>query len=163
MIQLKHIIPICAALSLPMSLAAQEAELPVDPYPISNENAGAEPLTQDNTFRAFNGQDGIDRIFDDLVDRCIIDPRIDGVFRASDLVCLRRTLKEQFCYILDGPCDYTGRNMVDSHRDHGITSSEFNALVENLQIAMNAEGVPFRHQNKLVAKLAPMKRDVVTR
>jgi hypothetical protein len=28
---------------------------------------------------------------------------------------------------------------------------------------METEGVPFAMQNKLVAKLAPMKRDVVTR
>lgn len=163
MFQHKHFLVICAVLSLPLNLVAQEAELPVDPYIISNENAGATPLTQDNTFEAFNGQAGIDRIVDDLVDRIIVDPRIEGIFRASDLVRLRRTLKEQFCYILNGPCDYTGRNMVDAHRDQGITSREFNALVESLQIAMNTEGVPFRHQNKLIAKLAPMKRDTVTR
>lgn len=163
MLKHKHVLVICAVLSLPLSLVAQEAELPVDPYIISNENAGAIPLTQDNTFEAFNGEAGIDRIVDDLVDRIIVDPRIEGIFRASDLVRLRRTLKEQFCYILNGPCDYTGRNMVDAHRDQGITSREFNALVESLQIAMNTEGVPFRHQNKLIAKLAPMKRDTVTR
>jgi hemoglobin len=163
MLKHKHLLAMCAVVSLPLSLAAQDAELPVDPYIISNENADAKPLTQSNTFEAFNGQAGIDRIVDDLVDRITVDPRIEGIFRASDLVRLRRTLKEQFCYILNGPCDYTGRNMVDAHRDHGITSREFNALVESLQIAMNTEGVPFRHQNKLIAKLAPMKRDTVTR
>ena len=88
---------------------------------------------------------------------------IAGIIAATDLVRLRRTLKEQFCYILAGPCDYTGRDMASSHKDHGITTREFNALVENLQAAMNTEGVPFRAQNKLLAKLAPMQRDVVTR
>ena len=52
MIQQRHLIAMCAVLSLPVSLTAQEAELPVDPYVISNENAGATPLTQDNTFAA---------------------------------------------------------------------------------------------------------------
>ena len=91
------------------------------------------------------------------------DSRMAEILMASDLVCLRRTLKEQFCYILAGPCDYTGRDVASSHKDHGITNREFNALVENLQLAMNREGVPFRAQNKLLAKLAPMQRDVVTR
>lgn len=138
-------------------------ELPVDPYEVSNTNAGAEPVDNPDIFAAFHGQAGIDRIVDDLVDRVTVDPRIEEIFRASDLVRLRRTLKEQFCYLLDGPCDYTGRDMAAAHKDQGITTREFNALVESLQFAMDTEGVPFAMQNKLIAKLAPMKRDVVTR
>ena len=36
-------------------------------------------------------------------------------------------------------------------------------LVENLQWAMRREGVPFAAQNRLLAKLAPMKRVIVER
>ena len=82
---------------------------------------------------------------------------------AEDLVRLRRTLKEQFCFILNGGCDYTGRDMVKVHEDHGVVASEFNALVELLQDAMDREGVAFGAQNKFLAKLAPMKREVVVR
>jgi hemoglobin len=155
-----------AAFTLPAGLACAEpppGELPVDPYEVSNANAGADPFEGKALFNAFNGEAGIGRIVDDLVERNLADPRIKDIFAASDLVRLRRTLKEQFCYILNGPCDYTGMDMASSHKDHGITNREFNALVENLQHAMNKEGVPFRAQNKLLAKLAPMQRDVVTR
>jgi hemoglobin len=38
-----------------------------------------------------------------------------------------------------------------------------NILVEHLQHAMDREGVPFAAQNRFLAKLAPMKRDVVER
>jgi hemoglobin len=43
----------------------------------------------------------------------------------------------------------------------GVTRSHFNALVEVLQVSMDARGIPFRHQNQLLALLAPMHRDVV--
>lgn len=155
-----------AALILPAGIALAETppgELPVDPYEMSNDNAGADPFEGEALFAAFNGEEGIARVVDDMVDRSLADPRIKDIFAASDLVRLRRTLKEQFCFILNGPCDYTGKDMKSSHADHGITNREFNALVENLQHAMNTEGVPFRAQNKLLAKLAPMQRDVVTR
>ena len=155
-----------AAILVPASLVIAEpppGELPVDPYEMSNANAGAEPYEGEALFAAFKGEAGISRIVDDLVERSVADPRIGEILAASDLVRLRRTLKEQFCYILNGPCDYTGKDMASSHKDHGITNREFNALVENLQHAMNKEGVPFRAQNKLLAKLAPMQRDVVTR
>ncbi len=155
-----------AALILPAAVCLAETpagELPVDPYEISNDNAGADPFEGTKLFEAFGGEAGVARIVDGMVDRSLADPRIKDIFAASDIVRLRRTLKEQFCYILAGPCDYTGKDMQSSHKDHGIANREFNALVENLQAAMDAEGVPFRAQNKLLAKLAPMQRDVVTR
>lgn len=142
---------------------AQPGETAIDPYAVDNANAGAEPLAEGAVFEAFGGVEGVSRIIDDLVDRSVIDPRLEEIFKPTDLVRLRRTLKEQVCFILGGPCAYTGRDMASSHKDLGVTTAEFNALVENLQGAMDAAGVPFRAQNRLLAKLAPMKGDVVER
>ena len=99
-----------------------------------------------------------------LVDRMETDPRMANVIRASDFVRLRRTLGEQFLYILgEEGKNYSGRDMASSHRDHGITTLEFNAVVEMLQAAMEEEGISFRIQSKMLARLAPMHRDIVTR
>lgn len=135
----------------------------VDPYAQSNDNAGAKPFEGDEMFKAFHGQEGISRIVDEMVDRNVNDPRIGEFFKASDLVRLRRTLKEQFCYILNGGCEYTGRTMKDSHKDQGASNTDFNRLVENLQKAMDHEGVPYRAQNRFLAKLAPMQKTTVER
>lgn len=135
----------------------------VDPYMVSDVNAGAMPVAGQDLLAAFHGHEGISRIVDDLVEQVQKDPRLTEIFKASDFVRLRRTLKEQFCYILNGGCSYTGRDMKAVHADHGITIAEFNALVEVLQAAMTREGVAFPAQNRLLAKLAPMKRDAVTR
>ncbi len=135
----------------------------VDPYTVSDANAGATPVDGQELLAAFHGRDGISRVVDDLVEQVQKDPRLTEIFKASDFVRLRRTLKEQFCYILNGGCSYTGRDMRSVHADHGVTLAEFNALVEVLQTAMAREGVAFSAQNRLLAKLAPMKRDTVTR
>ena len=42
-----------------------------------------------------------------------------------------------------------------------INKNNFNALVEVLQQAMDAQGIAFTAQNKLLAKLAPMHRDII--
>ncbi|WP_082472739.1 group I truncated hemoglobin [Sphingomonas sp. Leaf357] len=138
-------------------------EDPVDPYTQSNANAGATPFAGPGMLRAFHGKAGIARVVDELVTRSIADPRISDIFKGQDMVRLRRTLKEQFCFILNGGCDYTGRDMKASHKDLGLQTADFNALVENLQAAMRQEKVPFFAQNRLLAKLAPMKRDTVVR
>ena len=129
----------------------------------SDANAGATPFEGDAMFKAFNGHEGISRIVDEMVELNVSDPRIGDFFKASDLVRLRRTLKEQFCYILNGGCAYTGRDMPSSHKDQGAQNRDFNRLVENLQKAMDKEGVPFRDQNRFLAKLAPMQRTTVER
>jgi hemoglobin len=143
--------------------AVPAGEQPVDPYAVSNANAGARPFAHQQVWQAFRGEAGTRRIVDDFVIRITTDPRIADIFKTHDPVRLRRTLFEQFCHILGGGCDYTGMDMRQAHKDMGIQQADMNALVENLQLAMSKEGVPFFAQNRLLAKLAPMKREVVER
>jgi len=49
------------------------------------------------------------------------------------------------------------------HQDLQITNAMFNALAEDLQIAMEQHNVPSSVALKLIAKLAPMQRDIVTK
>ena len=53
--------------------------------------------------------------------------------------------------------------MEESHKGLALTPSDFNALVENLQAAMTVEGVPIPVQNRLLARLAPMRGQVIER
>ena len=138
-------------------------EIPVAPYPRSNANAGAQPFAGTAMAEAFGGQAGIRQITARLVDLNKADPRISEIFKANDTVRLKRTLYEQFCFILNAGCDYTGRDMASSHKDIGLQRADLNALVENLQRAMREAHVPFGAQNRLLAKFAPMSGDIVTR
>jgi hemoglobin len=138
-------------------------EYPVAPYTQSNANAGARPFSGKDIAAAFGGQQGIRRITSRLVELSSTDPRISDIFVNQDLIRLRRALFEQFCYILDAGCNYSGRDMATAHKDMGIRMADLNALVENLQRAMREEHVPFAAQNRLLSKLAPMDRAVLQR
>lgn len=152
---------IFALVTTPTLAWAQAGEEPVAPYVQSDANAGAAPIEDPAVFAAFNGRDGIDRIVDRTVDLSLEDPQLGPIFRPFDMVRLRRTLKEQLCYLLGGGCAYTGRDMHTSHADMGVQTRDFNLLVQHLRTAMREEGVPNRMQNRLLALLAPMHRDVV--
>lgn len=142
----------------PWSMPGEEA---IEPYTPSAANAGAQPFAGDQMFQAFGGQVGVERIVTDLLDRSFADPRISDIFKGHDRVRLQRVLVEQFCFLLGGPCAYSGRDMATAHKDMGVQPGDMNALVENLQLAMEEEGIPFQTQNRFLAKLAPMKRDIV--
>ena len=138
-------------------------ELPVDPYEQSNANAGAAPYASARLIAEFGGREGIARIAARTIELSEADPRIAAIFEAHDTVRLKRTLGEQFCYLLGAGCDYSGRDMKSAHAGLGATKADLNALVENLQAAMREARVPFAAQGRLLAKLAPMSGQVIER
>lgn len=118
---------------------------------------------QDTLFDDLGGQQGINKIVDLSVDNYLADPRIKDIFSESNMDRIRAELKDQFCMITDGPCIYKGHSMSAAHKGLHLTNANFNALVEDLQSAMDSCNIPFATQNRLLARLAPMQRDVVTR
>ena len=143
--------------------AAHPGEREIEPFAASPANAGAPKFEGDALWKAFHEKAGVDRVADELVDRSLANPRISDIFKSHDMVRLRRTLKEQFCYLLNGPCDYSGRDMKAAHKDLGLQNTDFNVLVEELQAAMDHEKIGYRAQNRFLAKLAPMQRQTVER
>lgn len=122
------------------------------------------PLADDTLYRAFGGEPGLNKLMDDFVDRLARDPRIGRFFTKPEvsLPRLKALLALQLCAVSGGPCQYTGRDMSASHAGMGVDKSHFNALVEVLQQSMDAQGIPFTAQNRMLAQLAPMHRDVIT-
>ena len=135
----------------------------VEPYKVDPTNAGAQPFAGADMAQAFHGQEGIRRVVEQFVSLNFADRRVGEIFMNQDKVRLKRVLFEQFCYILNAGCTYTGRDMRAAHKDMGVQQSDMNRVVENLQFAMQMEGVLFNAQNRLLAKLAPMRRKIVSR
>lgn len=119
------------------------------------------PLADDALYRAFGGQTGLDRLMDDFVKRLHGDARIGHFFKESNLDELKKQLASQLCVVAGGPCRYEGASMADAHAEMEVRKADFNALVELLQQAMDAQGIPFAVQNRMLAQLAPMHRDVI--
>ena len=111
----------------------------------------------------FGGEAGLAALMETFMAGLLADPRTQPFFANADQVRVKRQLTEQFCVILGGDCTYSGRDMRSSHKGQDIDRGHFNARVEVLQVAMDKHGVPFRAQNKLLAKLAPMHREIVTK
>jgi len=112
-------------------------------------------------FDSMGGEPVLRAAVDRFADIVVADDRINFTFAEADMSKFKKLLFEQLCNISDGPCAYTGRDMRTAHAKLGINTAEFNALAEDLYIALGKAGVPYRLQNKLMARLAPMKRDIV--
>ena len=117
----------------------------------------------DSLYNELGGSAGIRRVVADLVPALQADTRINATFDGVDMERLAAKLEEQFCEVSGGPCKYSGKDMQTIHEDLKLNHAHFNALVEDLQAAMEMNRVPSRVQNRLLARLAPMHRDVVTK
>ena len=147
---------VCAAvmtLALPVAVHAQSAEL--------GTSAGNAKV-DDSLYRELGAQTGVDALVDDFVPRLATDERMGEFFKHVDQRHLKAMLSQVFCIVAGGNCVYTGRSISEVHREMDITKGDFNALVEVLQASMDARHIPFATQNRLLAQLAPMHRDIVT-
>lgn len=113
-------------------------------------------------FEQFGGKAGLDELMEAFMVKLVEDPRTIEYFAEADQKHVKAMLSVQFCVILGGPCTYTGKGMREAHEKLTINRATFNALIEALQLAMDEQGIPFRAQNKLLARLAPMAREIVT-
>jgi len=121
------------------------------------------PAQADDTLYVdMGGKAGIDRMVDEVEKVYLADPRIKDIFSESNMERLNAKLKEDFCMVAGGPCIYTGHSMEATHKGLHLTNANFNALVEDLQTAMDTCGIAFATQNRFLARLAPMQHQVVT-
>ena len=123
----------------------------------------ATPALAETLYDQMGGKAGMDRLVDISVDNYLADDRIKAIFDESNMERIRAQLKDQFCQIAGGPCLYKGHEMVAAHQGLHLGNADFNALVEDLQDAMTAQGITFATQNRFLALLAPYQRQVVTK
>jgi hemoglobin len=112
-------------------------------------------------FERIGGEAKLRATAEEFTNVILEDDRINFTFADSDMSKFKKLIFEQLCEITQGPCKYTGRDMYEAHKKLNLNNAQFNALAEDLYIALDRVHVPYRVQNRLMALLAPMQRDVV--
>lgn len=123
--------------------------------------SGCQTRPQGALFDDLGGLSGIAGIVDAFIYELGGDARIAHHFQDTDPERFREKLIEQFCVESGGDCTYTGDSMKEVHAGLGISHADFNALVEDLIAAMEAENVPVAAQNRLLNRFAPMHAEIV--
>ena len=125
--------------------------------------ASIPPASAATLYDDLGGQTGLVTLVDQATALWLADPKVGPTFADTNITRFKQHLTEQLCVMTGGACLYHGQTMQAAHQGLTLHTVQFNALVEDLQQAMDAGRIPFRTQNRLLALLAPMERDVVTR
>jgi hemoglobin len=109
-------------------------------------------------------QPAIEAVIDKFLANVTADVRISSFFThldAAGVTKLRGHLVDQVCAATGGPCTYAGKDMVTVHTGMNITDAQFDALVEDLVMALDELGVGETEQNELLGALGGMRGDIV--
>jgi len=126
-------------------------------------SACVNPATQPSLYQQLGGEQGLERIADELIQNIGNDKKVFHFFADAKLSRFRTLLTEHLCEVADGPCKYSGDSMADTHTGMHIGEADFNHIVALLIDAMNKADVPVTAQNKLLARLAPMREQIYQR
>jgi len=118
---------------------------------------------EDNLYKALGGEEGIRVITDKFIKQIARDDRVIDHFENSSVQRFREKMHEHLCLVADGPCVYTGDTMIDTHTGMGITEGDFNAIVEDMMAALTEAGIPIGTQNRLLARLAEFRGEILYR
>ncbi len=117
--------------------------------------------TNDTLYEQLGGMPVIENIVDNFVNEIGHDHIVVQHFLNSNINRFREKMIEHLCVETSGPCHYTGDNMIDVHAGKNISELEFNRTVDLLINAMNKASVPHPLQNKLLARLAPLRSEII--
>lgn len=119
------------------------------------------PTQTTTLYEQMGGQETVVRLADHFILEIAYDERVFPRFADSNVERFREKIIEHFCWIADGPCQYTGDSMIAVHAGMDINSAEFNAVVEDLITAMDKTGIALSAQNQLLERLATLRPEIM--
>jgi hemoglobin len=117
--------------------------------------------SQQSLYDEIGGQAVLETLVDNFIMEIASDNRVLPRFLDSNVNRFREKMIEHMCLLADGPCIYTGDDMVQVHAGMNINSAEFNAIVEDLMSAMDKTGIALSSQNQILERMAPLRPQVI--
>lgn len=116
---------------------------------------------EQSLYDALGQQEGIANITHQMILNFAQDERVKHRFKGVNMQKFKIGFTNYVCALVQGPCEYQGDSMKTIHAGYNYTNTEFNAIVDDLILAMEQCDVPVAAQNRLLAKLAPTYKDIV--
>ena len=121
------------------------------------------PNQTSNLYEEIGGKAKLEEIAGNFIREIGYHPKVSAHFEDTNLDRFYEKFIEHTCQLAGGPCRYSGDAMEEVHAGMQITEAEFNIIVDLLINAMDKSAVPHRLQNRLLARLAPLRGSIINR
>jgi hemoglobin len=139
------------------------AEITSDAGPPTEPQDAAPPPPPKSLYERLGGKEGVLAVVDSFTKNLVADPRVNKLFIKSKdhLEHFKEVLADMLCEASGGGCHYAGKSMRDAHKGMAITEAQFDAVVEDLKLALDEKGVGETDKSELFIAIAPMREDIV--
>jgi hemoglobin len=117
----------------------------------------------DTLFNKLGGQQGIEQVVDDFYKRIMADSTLNHFFANTDMEKQRRHQAALFSQIFDGPKQYTGREMAQTHKGMNLQEQHFDAIVKHLRESLAGRGVASDDINAAVERVGTLKGSILNK
>jgi hemoglobin len=118
-------------------------------------------------YSRLGGVYSIATVVEDLIDRVMVDPRLNANPRVDEAhhrvtsAGFKFLVTELLCSAAGGPQSYSGRAMDESHRHLLITAGEWQAFMDDLQQTLDKFAVPEAEQAEVRTLVNSTKSAIV--
>src|SRR5712691_12827721 len=126
-----------------------------------------QPDEKPSLYDRLGGVYNIATVVDDLIDRIMVDPRLNANPRVDEAhhrvspAGFKFLATELVCEATGDPQTYSGRSMGDSHRHLMITAAEWEAFLDDFQQTLDKFAVPQPEQDELKAIVESTREAIV--
>ena len=126
-----------------------------------------QPQEQPSLYDRLGGIYNIATVIDDLIDRVMVDPRLNANPRVDEAhhrvsaAGFKYLVTEMVGEVTGGPQKYSGRSMGDSHRHLMISYEEWQAFMDDFQQTLDKFQVPQPEQEELKAIVESTREAIV--
>jgi hemoglobin len=153
---------LCAALSAAAACGKKLPPPQVVEVPVAEAPPAAPP--QPPLYERLGGHEGVTGIVDSFTSNIAADKRVAMYFSKTTgpkLDYFKAMLVAQLCDLSGGGCEYTGKSMKEAHERMGIGDKQFDAVVQDLKLALEEKQVPADAQKELLDKIETLYTDIV--
>jgi hemoglobin len=134
----------------------------------SNVKSESDPLPSKTTlYDQLGGQEAVNAAVDIFYTKVLADDRIKHFFTSIDMLSLRSHQKRFLSYAFGGMPNYSGKSMREAHghlvKEMGLTDSHFDAVVENLALALRELNVSESLISQVAAVAESVRNDILDR
>lgn len=130
-------------------------------------SATTPPPAPKSLYERLGGKDAIAKVTDDFLAIVKDDKRINKFFAVAlkdkkKGETLRQNIIDFMCKTTGGDCEYKGKDMKTAHAKLKIKDADFDAFMEDLNKALDKNGVGQTEKDEVNTALQGMRGDVVT-
>jgi hemoglobin len=132
--------------------------------PVMLGSVQADDHAEQSLFNRLGGEDKVRTIVNDTYHNHVTNPIIQGRFVDTDHETVKQKVYEIFASATGAEdVEYTGRDMLTTHRGMNINEMEFNAVVDDVMAALDENGVAQQEKNEVLAILWSVRGDIVNK